>query len=190
MNQIKTNPQMEGERKKLTPYDIITFGKYEGSLLKNIYRFDPEYLSWCISNVTDFIIDIPQFENLPKPTSIKHNFHDICFSYAEKTREASSANEIAAIAENLRDNPFLKVCGEGLDRSFDYTKNATTMISGTHFYLAVDINDDLLNPMHPAKDFPISYFMNHSLYYEAVALMEETDFSFTEEEKKKCGFEE
>jgi hypothetical protein len=45
----------------------------------------------------------------------------------------------------------------------------------------------IFSNIHARMDFPISYFMNHPLYEEAVAIMEESDFSFTEEEKKKCG---
>lgn len=34
--------------------DKLTFGKYRGELIETVIRGDPEYMIWCLKNVTGF----------------------------------------------------------------------------------------------------------------------------------------
>ena len=51
----------EASRKILLPEDILTFGKYKGQSILQIFESDPDYLRWADQNMDDVIID---FEKL------------------------------------------------------------------------------------------------------------------------------
>ena len=42
--------------------DILTFGKYKGCSLKNIIMKDVSYITWCIENLPDFILENEMYE--------------------------------------------------------------------------------------------------------------------------------
>ena len=50
-------------KKELQPEDIITFGKYKGQTLKDIYEKDVQYLKWLSDNNPDFCIDWENFSD-------------------------------------------------------------------------------------------------------------------------------
>ena len=43
--------------KKMSPEDVITFGKYKGETIQSIYTNDPQYLKWLTEQNLDFLID-------------------------------------------------------------------------------------------------------------------------------------
>lgn len=55
------------------PDDILDFGKNEGILLSNVYKYQPSYIEWAIETIPDFKIDISAFEDLPNPTPGNYN---------------------------------------------------------------------------------------------------------------------
>ena len=59
---------VDQERQKdivvLTPDDKLGFGKYAGKAIKEIYKIDPNYLSWMLENTEDFILDITNLNNI------------------------------------------------------------------------------------------------------------------------------
>jgi hypothetical protein len=38
-------------------HDLIPFGKYKSSFLKDIIDKDPQYIDWALRNISDFLID-------------------------------------------------------------------------------------------------------------------------------------
>ena len=54
----------------LSPKDIMPFGKNEGLLLEEIYKYEPTYIEWLIINTEDIMINIKAFESLPDPTPL------------------------------------------------------------------------------------------------------------------------
>lgn len=54
------------------PDDKCDFGKHIGHTYAEIYKFEPSYIQWAIIHVSDFIINIPEFEALPVPTPYVH----------------------------------------------------------------------------------------------------------------------
>ncbi|WP_415060542.1 hypothetical protein [Flavobacterium sp.] len=67
----------------LKPHDFMSFGKNQGKVLAEIYKYQPSYLEWAILNNKHFKIDIVAFEKLPTPTTIgykkNHFINDINF---------------------------------------------------------------------------------------------------------------
>ncbi|NCT76502.1 MAG: hypothetical protein GXC78_18345 [Chitinophagaceae bacterium] len=55
-----------------TPTDKCHFGKHRGHSFADIYKFEPSYIEWAVVYVSDFIINILEFENLPTPTPYIH----------------------------------------------------------------------------------------------------------------------
>lgn len=55
-----------------TPNDKCHFGKHKGHSFADIYKFEPSYIQWAIIHVSDFIINIAEFEALPTPTPYVH----------------------------------------------------------------------------------------------------------------------
>lgn len=53
-----------------SPDDKITFPKYNGQSLRNVYLFDPRHLDWLMVNHKSFCIDVEKFSCLP---SIEQN---------------------------------------------------------------------------------------------------------------------
>lgn len=51
--------------------DEIDFGKYKGHTIKEIYKFVPDYLDWCLINVEKFYIDLSELKTLPTPTPMR-----------------------------------------------------------------------------------------------------------------------
>lgn len=47
--------------KKLQPDDVITFGKYKGRTMQEIYNDDSQYLSWLAGQNPDFLVDWDKF---------------------------------------------------------------------------------------------------------------------------------
>lgn len=54
----------------LKPTDILVFGKHSGSLLSEVYKFQPTYVEWIMLNTENYIIDTSAFMQLPLPTPI------------------------------------------------------------------------------------------------------------------------
>lgn len=42
---------------KLTPDHVLTFGKYKGRTLKDVYLENPGYLVWAENNIETFWVD-------------------------------------------------------------------------------------------------------------------------------------
>jgi len=59
--------------KILKPSDVVNFGKNKGFLLKDIYKYEPDYLEWLVKFIDDFVIDLKSFEKLPNPTPLKNH---------------------------------------------------------------------------------------------------------------------
>lgn len=51
----------ESHQKVMTGDDVLTFGKYKGQKLSEVYSTDPQYLTWLSQNNDSFKID---FDNL------------------------------------------------------------------------------------------------------------------------------
>jgi hypothetical protein len=168
-----------------TPQDIVKFGKYAGSSLADIYRFDPKYLQWCIKNIEGFRLDITLFEELPKPTSIGQNVWRIHKTIKNKINE----EDFADLIDKTTLNPLFIILDSRLDGGFKYIKLKRSERSKYKIDMAM-MDVYIFSNIHARMDFPISYFMNHPLYEEAVAIMEESDFSFTEEDRGKCELNE
>ena len=47
---------------KLSLYDKIDFGKYRGTVLKNLIDNHWKYVNWCVSNISNFQLDNVAFE--------------------------------------------------------------------------------------------------------------------------------
>jgi hypothetical protein len=54
----------------LKPSDRLEFGKHLGSLLSEVYKFQPTYIEWIMLNTENYIIDTEAFMLLPLPTPI------------------------------------------------------------------------------------------------------------------------
>lgn len=53
------------------PEDIFTFGKHEGSKIKEVYKYEPSYIfEFCIIKENIFCVDMKSFLNLPRPTPL------------------------------------------------------------------------------------------------------------------------
>lgn len=63
-----------GERKKvikkLYPDDVITFGKYKGKTIKQIFENDSNYILWLIENSKDLIIDLDELVSSTKSNTL------------------------------------------------------------------------------------------------------------------------
>ena len=46
----------------LKPSDEITFGKYKGQVVAQVYKSDPQYLRWLENNNNSFRVDWPTLE--------------------------------------------------------------------------------------------------------------------------------
>jgi hypothetical protein len=52
--------QLRGLTRKAKVYHLreqLTFGKYEGEFLEDIIRTEPGYITWCLRNLVNFVID-------------------------------------------------------------------------------------------------------------------------------------
>lgn len=48
--------------------DKLLFGKNKGYSLAEIYQWQPDYIEWLMKYIPDFLIELSEFEQLPKPT--------------------------------------------------------------------------------------------------------------------------
>jgi len=46
---------------KITPDDVITFGKYKGRTYKDVIKDDPDYIKWALYNVKNINFDVDAF---------------------------------------------------------------------------------------------------------------------------------
>jgi len=57
-----------GERKRtikrLHPDDILTFGKYRGQTVRDVFENDANYIAWLIANSIDFVIELDELKHL------------------------------------------------------------------------------------------------------------------------------
>ena len=53
--------EREATIKVLSADDVLTFGKYKGKTLREIYSENPNYLIWVSQNTNDFVIDFRSF---------------------------------------------------------------------------------------------------------------------------------
>ena len=44
-------------KNKLGLYDALNFGKHKDESITNIIADDPQYLKWCLENISDFRLD-------------------------------------------------------------------------------------------------------------------------------------
>lgn len=54
----------------LNPIYKLQFGKHQGYSLAEVYWFFPDYLEWCIVNITGFCLDLGAFKKLQDPLDI------------------------------------------------------------------------------------------------------------------------
>ncbi len=55
------------------PKDKLMFGKNKGHSLADIYQYQPDYIEWLMEYLPDFVIELSEFEQLPKPTPYAGN---------------------------------------------------------------------------------------------------------------------
>ena len=53
----------ESKVKPLGPNDLMSFGKYQGRTILEVFTEDPQYLTWLQSNNPDFRIDWDKLKN-------------------------------------------------------------------------------------------------------------------------------
>lgn len=49
---------------KVTPDDVISFGKYQGKTFREIFSTDPSYIDWFLRNNQTLDIDINAFDSM------------------------------------------------------------------------------------------------------------------------------
>lgn len=64
--------------------DEFTFGKYRGKTLKEVIEKEPTYIEWCMSEITDFLMDDEAYDyyNLELEDSTGYrDEYDNCYPY-------------------------------------------------------------------------------------------------------------
>lgn len=75
-----------------TPSHQLTFGKNKGHTLAEVYKYNPSYLEWLISNVDRIILDIEAFYKLPNP--IPFDTYRVKLNHEESRYNDNIVNEM------------------------------------------------------------------------------------------------
>ena len=97
------------------PEDILDFGKNKGLSLKVIYKYQPSYIEWAISNIKEFKIDIASFEKLPNPTPISYD------------KELFSGNRNTKSFGEMSENKFFELLSKADTINYMKEINANTI---------------------------------------------------------------
>ena len=77
--------------------DKFTFGKYKGEYVDNIIDTNPDYVRWCLANVSYFTLDEEQQKRLrEQPTwldrQLSRIYSDNCDDYEEEPWDGYEAD--------------------------------------------------------------------------------------------------
>lgn len=45
-------------------HSTLTFGQHKGKSIEEVFKFNPHYLEWCITDIPDFLIQLSEFKKL------------------------------------------------------------------------------------------------------------------------------
>lgn len=111
----------------------ISFGKYKGKTIKEIWQLDPGYINWALSNVNGFEIDK---EELASKSTSKKNY---CYKgYIEEFLSIDKAKWLAEMKNNFREIYDLELSIEQINAwkdCFDNLKVALRDIKGKGYYI-------------------------------------------------------
>lgn len=111
----------------------ISFGKYRGKTIKEIWQLDPGYINWALSNVNGFEIDK---EELTSKSTSKKNY---CYKgYIEEFLSVDKAKWLAEMKNNFREIYDLELSIEQINAwedCFDHLKVALKDIKWKGYYI-------------------------------------------------------
>ena len=82
--------------------DELTFGKYRGRTVAWVLREDPQYIQWCVENVTWFDID-PSTEEIMKEALESHKDRKTSTGYSRRDGVEYSSGRESTYSRNNRE---------------------------------------------------------------------------------------